>query len=90
MNWTAEWPTEPGLYWFYGWLWLNKNWETEGRKPEFDLIKVHKNSRGDVICITNGNFMFKEERHMGLWKLVDLPELPDLDQHLATLGKKKQ
>jgi hypothetical protein len=73
MEWIEEWPTEPGNYWFYGWTWCDKNYENvTGTQPKCELIEVFPTSSG-VIRILRGQFMYKSERHIGLWAKAETP-----------------
>jgi len=72
-NWTHKWPTEPGMYWFYGFCWRKMRDEPE--EPEMYLVKVRKISNG-LMCITDGHFIYKAEGAEGMWLKAELPEPP--------------
>lgn len=67
-NWTDEWPSEPGSYWFHGLQYGHG-------KPRLCYVEVRQASNA-LMHITNGAFMYKEERHKGKWQKVTLPTLP--------------
>ena len=73
-EWSDEWPTEPGTYWFYGWDWGDFN-----REPELHYVRVKRISNG-VAHITDGNFVLKGDKWYGKWQIADLPELPELER----------
>lgn len=69
-KWSSEWPTEPGRYWFYGYLWGEA-------KPEMFMIEVWKISNG-VSYVTKGTFIYKNDA-IGLWSRANVL-LPPLDE----------
>ena len=71
MKWTTTWPTQPGLYWFYGQLW------SRTRAPEYSSVRVRTIGDGSLIYVTHGNFMYSSEKHAGWWQPAVLPDLPD-------------
>ena len=79
--WTETWPTEPGLYWFYGWT--SEFVKNYGREPKLSFVRVMRGAGTNIIRITEGAFLYKEEGAIGFFKPLDPPELPDL----STLGK---
>lgn len=76
-EWKKEFPTKPGRYWFYGYRYgkISRGYKQD---PELTLVKVSKISNG-VMYISDGQFMHKKEVECPNFKLVDLPELPELD-----------
>lgn len=66
--WTNEWPTEPGRYWFYG----HKYKEA---RVEVGAVHVIATSSG-VVHILDGQFMFKEDGHKGMFHPAQVPVLP--------------
>lgn len=72
MEWTIEWPSEPGYYWFYGWAFTDRS-----RDPELHFVKVRGIAQGKLMYVTNGHFLFKQEGGEGYWMPVTLPELPE-------------
>jgi len=71
MNWTSEWPTEPGHYWFYGWCFSDRD-----RPARFHYTTVGKTPRG-VCYVADGYFLYKAEGAEGVWQEVQFPELPE-------------
>ncbi len=74
MEWTTEWPVEPGCYWFYGHCFRDRE-----HSPEFHFVKVRKISNG-IAYVTGGHFLFKEEMGYGVWTQVDMPDVPILPE----------
>lgn len=77
MEWTTEWPVEPGIYWFYGW-----RFGYDERLPELSFVEVRslRNATGgfSLTGITRGHFMYEQEGHEGAWLPAELPPLPQL------------
>jgi hypothetical protein len=71
-EWTAEWPTESGRYWFYGWRFM----PAYDRSPELSLVEIWKSPSGGLLYVTGGHFLYKEEGARGVWQKAILPELP--------------
>ena len=69
-EWSLEWPTEPGHYWFYGWCFRDRK-----RDAELHFVKVSKISNG-VCRVTKGYFLYKQEKGFGLWMKATLPLMP--------------
>lgn len=78
-DWTEEWPTAEGMYWFYGWLWCDKYYTNLiERKPQCSIVDVKRIANG-ALYVSHGTFLHKNTgRHVGLWHKVDLDNLPDL------------
>jgi len=70
-KWSTEWPTEVGLYWFYGELYRPLSCRP---KPELELVSARKISNG-YMYVANGQFV-GQEGMQGLWQKAQLPELP--------------
>jgi len=73
--WQTEWPTESGVYWFYGWCWEKHSARERVEEPEMHLVSVRVMSNG-VSCVTNGHFLYKAEGAEGMWLKAELPEPP--------------
>jgi hypothetical protein len=73
MEWTIEWPSEVGVYWFYGW-----DYGLTNAPAKFHLVEVHQALNG-VVLVMDGAFMFKSEGHMGVFAPIQLPDPPFLD-----------
>lgn len=79
-SWGDEWPTEKGLWWFYGWC-FGKEGIREKNEPELYLVKVSGPlGSGDFMYVTNGHFLYKGEGATGKWRKASLPELPNLEE----------
>jgi hypothetical protein len=71
-TWSETWPTETGRYWFYGWC-----FENHTDSPALYYVNVRKCSNG-VMRYTDGHFIYKSDGAIGLWSLVQLPDLPSI------------
>jgi hypothetical protein len=80
-EWTEEWPTEPGYYWFYGWCWRSEI--RDGKAPRFFYVRVRPCSNS-MMYVTDGHFMYEEEGGYGLWSKAQLPELPEITRPATT------
>ena len=75
MDWTVEWPIEPGHYWFYGWR-FRPGAPYRRRAPGFYYVKVDK--IGDGYCyVVEGHLMYPTDSAEGMWQPVVFPTLPD-------------
>ncbi len=73
-DWTKDWPTEPGYYWFYGWCF--RQWgETRDRPPEWHFVKVRRTANS-LALITDGHFLHKAEGGEGRWIPANMPKPP--------------
>jgi len=83
-EWTTEWPTEPGLYWFYGWCFGEIiKFSTKNKPPELHYVSVRLTGmppKQSPMYVTNGHFLYKQEGAEGKWLKVELPELPNLEE----------
>ncbi len=81
MNWTREWPTEPGRYWFYGYPYGKQKTEMGlgDKKPFLSLVKVDKTTNS-IMYVLDGQFFFRDSKIIGKFKKADLPELPNLEE----------
>ena len=66
-QWTREWPTTPGYYWFHGWCFRDRS-----HSPETHLVRVVKSATG-YLMVTDGHFLFKAEGGEGFWLKAELP-----------------
>lgn len=69
-RWNAEWPTEPGHYWFWGRCWASSE------RDELHFVRVCHGADRHPSYVTNGHFVHAAEGARGLWMPADLPELP--------------
>lgn len=71
-EWTKEWPTEPGCYFFYGWHSMNQH----GDNLKLFLVEARRNAFGTLSFIVGFRCLYKEEGAHGVWQKATLPELP--------------
>jgi len=76
--WITEFPTEEGLYWFYGYRY-GKDGYGEDNKPELMTVKVRKIANGGCMYVANGQFMDESEVECPHFLKVTTPELPCID-----------
>lgn len=74
-TWTREFPTEPGYYWCYGWIY--KQFENRDHPPVLRMFQRYHNSCEDHFYINDDLYV---KRHFGtcLWLKIEMPELPML------------
>ena len=80
-GWTSDWPTEPGWYWFYGYLWpfparrepgiVLASWE----RLDLDVVNVSQTPDG-LVYTARGEFIYPEEDHRGYFKRIETPVIP--------------
>ena len=73
-QWSDEWPTRPGHYWFYGWLssvGLNLK-----AKPNLSLVEAYGTTTTGMTYQTEGNYLWKSGGGIGKWQKAILPQLP--------------
>lgn len=76
MNWTNQWPTEPGEYWFYGWCWGSR-----ARDPQMHFVRASRTGPPEhpgLVVVTDGHFLWQSEGGLGLWCPAKLPDAPDV------------
>ena len=74
MDWTAEWPTDPGWYWFYGYRFGR---DDDKDKPELLPVQVWRIANGVAWVVGGrGHFMYQGEGTTGLWLPLSEPEAP--------------
>lgn len=71
-GWSADMPTEPGFFWFYGYTDIPK--ETRGEVPELRLIHIRQNALGRLLFAFDYSFVHYPAR--GIWLRIDEPEIP--------------
>lgn len=77
VNWSKEWPTKPGFYWFFGWPY--KGEMKREMKPELNSVRVHKISNGTMVT-RSGAFWFRSEwGGAGRFIKAEIPSMPDLN-----------
>jgi hypothetical protein len=75
-QWSAEWPTKPGYYWFFGY-----QFKSESNKHLYTVrvVSIADNKRA-TIC--EGSFMYKSATGKGYWQEIELPELKELEEFI--------
>ena len=73
---TDEWPTEPGLYLFYGGC---KDKVPADWKPKVQLCRVSGNKHGQIFRGGGGHFLYPEEQG-GVFKKLEVTT-PELSWH---------
>lgn len=76
MNWTTDKPTQPGYYWFYGWLWGKDRLHNE--PPRFEQVIVKQVANG-MVYIGCGTFVAKRDC-VGVWQSMPVPAIPDVGE----------
>ncbi len=76
MEWTTEFPTEPGTYWFYGYRYGKTSCGREA-KPEMMLVMANEVSNG-LMVTAEGQFMFEREIEQASFAKTELPYSPPL------------
>lgn len=80
--WSKEWPTEPGYYWFYGWLSRSRT-HRDFVAPKMYQAKIvqtyHDVKMRTFSYVIDGNKL-NEEYALGLWTPAFPPEAPDLSE----------
>lgn len=75
-EWTKEWPSEPGKYWFYGYRYGRVSVGREQKKV-MCLVGVNKNGSGGLMYVAEGSFMYKNETECSLFTPAILPKPPE-------------
>jgi hypothetical protein len=79
MEWSREWPTESGFYWFWGWFWKSQ-YDGRGNEPKkMHLVECRKIQNG-FLYITHGHFIYQEEGAIGQWLPATRPTPPGDNQ----------
>ncbi len=79
-KWQDEWPTEKGLWWFYGWPFGKEGFLGKDRKPELCLVTVSGPiASGSFMYIAKGTFLYTKEGATGKWQKAVLPKLPKIN-----------
>jgi hypothetical protein len=72
VQWTLEWPTEPGWYWFYGYTHKCQR----SAPPRLDVGQVFRmggNGSKSLAHVVHGEFVYRAEGAVGWWASMDLP-----------------
>lgn len=73
-NWTQEFPTKPGYYWFYGYRYGRINCGS-ATKPELQFVEVWKNGH----AVAGGQFIYKSELEDAWFAPAEVPEFPEVE-----------
>jgi hypothetical protein len=74
-SWSDEWPTEVGLYWFYGFPFGENAKDWRKKDKELYLVKLW-NLANELVYQTDGTFFYKQDGGTGKWQRAILPKLP--------------
>ncbi|NQS88493.1 hypothetical protein HQ584_01705 [Patescibacteria group bacterium] len=74
MKWSKKWPTEEGIYWFYGYRYGKISCGSEN-KPEYMMVTVYKISNG-FMYTGNGQIMYESEVEDAHFQKAILPDPP--------------
>ena len=74
VEWTQEWPKEPGYYWFYGRRFRTTHLKQEDNSIYFVEVFISSNKSPVYIC--SGNFLSKGGGAEGWWTRAELPDPP--------------
>lgn len=69
MDWTKEWPTTPGFYWFFGPKY------SRDKRTTTHLVEVWP-SKPKPTYVLDGNFLYQEDGGKGLWAPAEIPKPP--------------
>ena len=88
-QWRFRWPTDPGLYWFYGYA-TNKQID---KFPRLHLVVVeYKSPLFGVVYRTGRTSLHQETGSFGMWQTINVPVLPQIteqfEQRAEAEGKK--
>ncbi len=77
-GWMREWPTEPNtMWWFYGHPFgLRSLVADKPNTPELHVVEVVTINSGHVTYIRSGQFMFKGDKVVGLFKKITMQRPP--------------
>ena len=75
-KWSSEWPTQKGMYWFYGYRY-GKFFGNQKNDPELLLLTVRKISNG-FMYTADGQFVYESEVEEPYFQKAILPEIPKL------------
>jgi hypothetical protein len=72
-TWSAQWPKEPGAYWFFG-----KRFKQDIMKLRLVWVRTCMGGRLAYVC--DGNFVYDSEGAEGSFLPAELPDLPSDEQ----------
>lgn len=71
MEWSKEWPSKPGWYWFYG-------QQFKGEENELKAVEVFISGSNKPVVSAGSHFIFKSEVGDCRWLPIEKPSLPTL------------
>lgn len=77
MQWSKEFPTKEGDYWFYGYRY-GKVSCGQKCKPEINRLRVLKCANG-LLYVSEGSVMYESEIEEAHFCPIEYPELPKID-----------
>ena len=77
-EWTTEWPTETGRYWFYGYRYGKVSVGREQR-PYLMLMNATRLGDGSFMYIGDGQFVYEKDAEQAHFCKFVSPELPELE-----------
>lgn len=72
-EWTADWPTHTGWYWFWGWRSAFSKEHKHGVELRAAHVYVDSMNQPTVIC--DGQFLYKEEGAEGMFCQMEMPPM---------------
>ena len=79
----TEFPTEPGWYWFYGFMW-------GADRLKLVPMQVIKLTNGHLLYIAKGAFIYKNENHIGKFYPAILPNPSNEDATILETIRKSR
>jgi len=80
-KWTNIWPKKPGLYFFYGYP-VNKGVDTFPRL--YTVVVEYVSEIFGVVYRTGRTTLKKSSGAYGMWKIIEVPDLPPLNEDKAS------
>jgi len=83
MEWSKEWPTKEGTYWFYGYRYgrISCGFKCD---PEYCFVRVFKAANG-LMFKADGQFLYKSETEEAHFKKYKFPTPPILKKYKEVL-----
>ena len=76
-----KWPTEPGFYWFFGYVYGVENAKKLGARPELQPVKAVQGYSALVVHYW-ADFLHRDQV-TGVFLPMQPPHVPDLDDMLS-------
>ncbi len=80
-QWSPDFPTEPGMFWFYGWSFLRPQDEKpppNENQPELYLVKAKHGFGNKLYFVAKGTLIFPQTS-LGVWKEAEIPPAPEIE-----------